>query len=184
MWLARIGIVMLLTGLVFLGNLAYQHIVPRLGPAMKLGLIVASGGSLAGLGAWLEKSRESLRNYARVLMAGGFAAMYYACYAAHFVRVLQVIESAVLGGALLLAFAGGIAWFAHRRRSETLASLAILLSYYTSCINPVGSFTLFSNVLLTAAARLLPREEPMDENHLPQRRRDLCELRLLALLRR
>ena len=151
-WLVRIGIVVLLTGLVFLGNLAYQHIVPRLGPGMKLGLIVAAGGALAGVGAWLEKRRESLRNYARVLMAGGIAAIYYACYAAHFVAVLRVIESAVLGGALLLAFAGGIAWFAHRRRSETLASLAILLSYYTSCINPVGDFTLFSNVLLTAAA--------------------------------
>ena len=151
-WLVRIGIVVLLTGLVFLGNLAYQHIVPRLGPGMKLGLIVASGGALAGIGAWLEKRRESLRNYARVLMAGGMAAIYYACYAAHFVAVLRVIENAVLGGALLLAFAGGIAWFAHRRRSETLASLAILLSYYTSCINPAGGFTLFSNVLLTAAA--------------------------------
>ncbi len=151
-WLVRIGIVVLLTGLVFLGNLAYQHIIPRLGPGMKLGLIVAAGGALAGIGAWLEKRRESLRNYARVLIAGGFAAMYYACYAAHFVAVLRVIESAVLGGALLLAFAGGIAWFAHRRRSETLATLAILLSYYTSCINPVGGFTLFSNVLLTAAA--------------------------------
>ena len=151
-WLVRIGIVVLLTGLVFLGNLAYQHIVPRLVPGMKLGLIVAAGGALAGIGAWLEKRREEVRNYARVLMAGGFAAIYYACYAAHFVAVLRVIESAVLGGALLLAFAGGIAWFAHRRRSETLASLAILLSYYTSCINPVGGFTLFSNVLLTAAA--------------------------------
>lgn len=151
-WLVRIGIVVLLTGLVFLGNLAYQHIVPRLGPGMKLGLIVAAGGALAGTGAWLENRRESLRNYARVLIAGGFAAMYYACYAAHFVAVLRVIENAVLGGALLLAFAGGIAWFAHRRRSETLASLAILLSYYTSCINPVGGFTLFSNVLLTASA--------------------------------
>lgn len=151
-WLVRIGIVMLLTGLVFLGNLAYQHIVPRLGPGMKLGLIVAAGGALAGIGGWLEKRHESLRNYGRVLLAGGFAAIYYACYAAHFVRALRLIESAVLGGALLLAFAGGVAWFAHRRRSETLASLAILLSYYTSCINPVGGFTLFSSAILTAAA--------------------------------
>ena len=151
-WLVRIGVVVLLTGLVFLGNLAYQHIVPRLTAGAKLGLIVAAGGALAGLGAWLEKKREAMRNYGRVLMAGGLAAIYYACYAAHFVTALRVIEDAVLGGALLLAFAGGLAWFAHRRRSETLASLAILLSYYTSCINPVGGFTLFSNVLLTATA--------------------------------
>lgn len=151
-WLVRIGIVVLLTGLVFLGNLAYQHIVPRLGSGMKLSLIVAAGVSLAGIGFRLEKKKEHMRNYARVLMAGGFAAIYYACYAAHFVSFLRVIESAVLGGVLLLALAGGLAWFAHRRRSELLATLVILLSYYTSCINPVGGFTLFSNVLLTATA--------------------------------
>jgi uncharacterized membrane protein len=151
-WLVRIGIVVLLTGLVFLGNLAYQHIVPRLTPAMKLALICLAGGTLAGTGAWLEGRRESLRNYARVLQAGGCAAIYYAAYAAHFVEVLRIIESPVLGGALLLTLAGGIGWVAHRRRSETLATLAVLLSYYTSCINPIGGFTLFSSLLLTATA--------------------------------
>jgi uncharacterized membrane protein len=151
-WLVRIGIVILLTGLVFLGNLAYQHIVPRLGPAAKLSLIVLAGGALGGIGLWLERARESMRNYARVLIGGACAAIYYAAYAAHFVQPLKVIENPIIGGTILLGLAGGIGWMAHRRKSETLAGFAVLLSYYTSGLNPIGGFTLFSSLLLTATA--------------------------------
>lgn len=149
-WMPRIGIVILLTGLVFLGNYAYHRIVPLLGPWGKLALLALAGAALTSLGAWLEHARETLRNYGRVLLAGGAATLYYTAYAAHFVPVLRVIESPILGGALLLAVAGAIVWCAERRGSEPVALLAVALSYYTSAINPIGGFTLFSNVLLTA----------------------------------
>lgn len=151
-WLARLGIVILLTGFVFLGNYAYHHIVPLLGAWGKLALLALGGITLGGTGAWLERSRESMRNYARVLLAGGAATFYYTAYAAHFVAALRVIESPLLGGALLLLLAGGFLWFAERRRSEPLALSAVLLSYYTAAINPIGSLSLFSNLLLTAVA--------------------------------
>ncbi len=151
-WLARIGIVILLTGLVFLGNYAYHRVIPMLGPWGKLTLLALAAGALAGTGAWLERSRESMRGYARVLIAGGAATFYYAAFAAHFVERLRVIQSPLVGGVLLLAIGGGIAWFAGRRKSEPTALLAVLLSYYTSAINPIGGFTLFSSLLLTAAA--------------------------------
>ncbi|MEO8351035.1 MAG: DUF2339 domain-containing protein [Chthoniobacteraceae bacterium] len=149
--MSRIGMVILLTGLVFLGNYAYHRIVPLLGPGGKLSLLALAGAALTGAGWWMEKSRETLRNYGRVLFGGGAAAIYYTTYAAHFVAGLRVIESPIVGGSLLLLLAGGIVWFAERRRSETIALLAIGLSYYTSAINPLGGFTLFSNLLLTAA---------------------------------
>ncbi len=148
--MARIGIVILLTGLVFLANYAYHRIIPLLGPWGKLALLTLAGGGLAGLGAWMEQTRKSLENYGRVLLAGGAATLYYTAYAAHFVPAVRVIESPLLGGAALLLLAGGIVWFADRRRSEPVALLAIGLSYYTSAINPVGAFTLFSNVILAA----------------------------------
>ncbi len=151
-WMARIGIVILLTGLVFLGNYAYHRIIPLLGAWGKLGLLALAGVALGGVGAWLERSLESMRNYGRVLFAGGAATIYYTVYAAHFVDALRVIQSPVLGGALLLALAGGFLWHAERKRSEALALPAVLLAYYTSSINSIGGFTLFSNLLLTAAA--------------------------------
>ena len=154
-WLVRIGIVILLTGLIFLGNLAYQHIIPRLGPGGKLTLIGLAGGALLATGLRLERRGESLRNYARVLFAGGCATFYYTAYAAHFVTALRVIESPLAGGLLLLVLGAGIVWEAHRRRSESLAVLAILLSYYASGVNPLGAFTLYSSLLLTASAVFL-----------------------------
>lgn len=153
-WMSRIGIVILLTGLVFLGNYAYHQIVPMLGALGKLSLLGLAGVALAGLGAWLERSRESLISYGRVLMAGGAATLYYTAYAAHFVTGLQVIENPVLGGGLLLGLTGAFMWYADRRRSEAVAVPAVLLAYYTSAINSIGLFTLFSNLLLTGAAVL------------------------------
>ena len=61
-WLARIGIVILLTGFVFLGNYAYHHIVPHLGAWGKLALLGLAGAALSGAGAWLERGREAMRN--------------------------------------------------------------------------------------------------------------------------
>jgi uncharacterized membrane protein len=151
-WLVRVGMIILLTGLVFLGNYAYRTWVTPMGPGGKLSILMLAASGLFGVGAWLEKKREELVNYARVLMAGGIAAAYYTSYAAHFVDRLRVIESPIIGGTLLLALGGGIVWFANRKRSETVALLAVLLSYYTSAINPIGTFTLFSSLILTAAA--------------------------------
>ena len=151
-WLVRVGMLILLTGLVFLGNYAYRTWVTPMGPGGKLSMLMLAADGLFGLGAWLEKKREELVNYARVLMAGGIAAAYYTSYAAHFVDRLRVIESPLIGGTMLLALGGGIVWFANRKRSETVALLAVLLSYYTSAINPIGTFTLFSSLILTAVA--------------------------------
>lgn len=151
-WLVRIGIVILLTGLVFLGNYAYHYIVPRLGPWLKLALLSFLGGGLAWLGSRLEKSSESLRNYGRVLLAGGAALLYYTTYGASFVDKLRVIYSPLLGGVLLLAVGGAVVWLAEKRQAQSVALTAILLSYYTSAINPLGLFTLYSSLLLTLAA--------------------------------
>lgn len=151
-WLARLGIVVLLTGLVFLGNYAYHLIVPVLGPWGKVSFLLMTGLGLAGAGYWMERGKESLQNFGRVLLGGGAAAVYYTIYAAHYVRGLRVIESPLVGGCLLLALAGGIAWVAERKRSESVATIAVLLSYYTAVINPIAGFTLFSSLLLTALA--------------------------------
>ena len=43
-------------------------------------------------------------------------------------------------------------WVADRKKSEVLALFAVGLAYYTSIITRVGLFTLYSNLVLTAAA--------------------------------
>ena len=72
-WLVRIGAVMILTGLVFFGNLAYQ----KMGAVGRVSLLYLASGLLLGFGAWWQRKsvKESLKNYAQVLFAGGLAAV-------------------------------------------------------------------------------------------------------------
>ncbi len=155
-WLVRIGIVMLLTGLAFFANFAYHNVVPKLGPGGKISLLYLASGLLLGAGAWWQRRnvKESLKNYAQVVFAGGLAAVYFTTYAAYHIPPLRVIESALVDGALLLAWAGVIAWIADRRKSEVMALFAVGLAFFTSVITRVGEFTLYSNLILTVAAVL------------------------------
>jgi uncharacterized membrane protein len=151
-WLVRVGIVMLLTGVVFLGTYAYKNYVGRLGPAGKVTLLYMMSGALLGLGAWLYRKQETLKNYAQVLFAGGLAAAYFTTYGAHHVAPLRVIGSAIVDGALLLGWAGYVVWLADRRKSEVLALFAVGLAFYSSVMTHVGLFTLYSNLILTITA--------------------------------
>ncbi len=161
-WLVRTGIVLLLTSLAFAGNYLYVTVVPHLGAGGKIGLLYLAAGAVTVFGAWLERSPQAreligLQNYARVVFAGGLAAIYYVTYAAHYYPRLRIVESDFFAGFLLLAWAAFMVWLADRRESEILATFAILLAYYTSAINGIASFTLFSNLVLSGGAVYLIR---------------------------
>ena len=151
-WLVRIGIVVLLTGLVFLGNFAWTEFIVNFGPLGKLMLIYLAGLGLGAVGFALKTKYKSVKSYATVLMGGGIATIYYATYAAYFVEQLRVITNPLLGGSLLIMLAAVIIFLADRIRSEGIASVTIILGFYTAAINPMSNFSLFSNLLLSAMA--------------------------------
>ncbi|HEV2692034.1 MAG TPA: hypothetical protein VG347_03990, partial [Verrucomicrobiae bacterium] len=130
------------------------NIIGKIGPAGKISLLYLASGLLLGAGAWWQRNnvKESLKNYAQVLFAGGLAAVYFTTYAAHYIPPLCVIESPLLDGILLLAWAGVIAFIADRRKSEVMALFAVGLAFYSSVITHVGEFTLYSNLILTITA--------------------------------
>jgi uncharacterized membrane protein len=153
-WLVRVGIVMVLTGLVFFGHLAYENYISRLGPGGKVTLLYLASGLLLSAGWWFQRAtvRINLKNYGQVLFAGGLAALYFTTYAAHHVEHLLVIRNAALDGTLLLLCAGFIVWIADRKKSEVLALFAVGLAFYSCIITRVGFFTLYSNLVLTLTA--------------------------------
>jgi len=153
-WLVRIGIVMLLTGVVFFGNYAYHNFIGKLGPGGKIGLLYLASFTILGVGAWWQRkeTKEALRNWAQVVFAGGLALVYFTTYFAHIIPTLCVIPSALMDGALLVGWAGFIVWIADRKKSEVLALFAVVLAYYASVITTVGGFTLYSNLILTLVA--------------------------------
>ena len=163
-WLVRVGVVLVLTGLAWMGSHLYHHIVPILGPAAKVVCLYLGAGLLTGAGAWLERSRvaaetDKLRDYARVVFAGGLAAVYYVTYAAHWNPHLRVVSDPLLAGALLLGWAAFMVWLADRLGSELLATFAILLAFYTSAVNEISSFTLAANLFLAGGAVYLLRRQ-------------------------
>ena len=162
-WLVYAGVVLALTALAFFGNYLYHNIVPHLGPVAKIVLLYGGVGALTGAAARLERSRQArenprLRTYAQTVLAAGLAGIYYVTYAAHYFENLRVIQSGLVAGAALLAWTAFMVFLAHRRNSETLATVAILLAYYASAINEgVAAFTLFANLALTGGVVFLLR---------------------------
>jgi len=151
-WLVRAGIVTLLTGLVFLGNMTYQAWIAPLGAPGKLALLFLSAFLLAGVGFWLKRGHEGLKYLGHGLMAGGAALFYYSTYASHFVPALRVVESPLLAAIFLLIVAVGFLGLAGKMGFQSAAIPTILLSYYVASINPQGGAALFSNLLLAAMA--------------------------------
>ncbi len=149
-WLVRIGIVMLLTGFVFLAKhfLTSNEVTAEL----KVASLYLLSFSLLFVGFWIGKTREAMRNYGEVLGAGGFAAVYFTTFAAHKVPGLAVISSPLLAGILLLSWAVLMVYIADRRGSQTLAVVGVVLGYYTLLIDQVSLFSLFSALILSGVA--------------------------------
>ncbi len=153
-WFARIGIGMLLAGLVFFASYAYQNYVGLLGPGGRLVLLYLAGGLLLGAGTWWQRdaAKETLKRFGQVVFAGGLASVYVTTYAAHYFDQVRVIDSPLVDGVLLLGWAGFIVWIAERKKSELLAVFAVVLACYSAIITRVGTYTLYSNLVLTVAA--------------------------------
>mgnify|MGYP001300917911 CR=1 FL=1 len=160
-WLVRLGVVLVLTGLVHLARMGYEGITDEVRPYVNASLLYLVSFGMMAAGLFLHRRFEVLKNYSEVLTGGGMAAVYFSTYALYFVErpYLGLIESPVLAGVLLIAWAAFIITLATRRQSEVMAMFAIAGAYFASYIPLIHDsggdhaiFTLFSNVALAIAA--------------------------------
>lgn len=156
LWLVRFGIVLLLTGLVLLGNFAYQNWIREMPNGVRLAGLFACAGVLIELGRRLA-AKAALKKFGEVILAGGLAFFYYCTFAAHHVARLRVIESPVLASVLLLGAAGLIAGVSWVRNAKTTAVLGLLLASYSTMLQPIGWLSSVSNLLLAGASLFLMR---------------------------
>jgi len=160
-WFVRIGVVLVLTGL---GVLAYYNrgLFVELSPLAKVSLFYLLSAAMGGVGCWLQRTREKLKNYGQVLLAGGFAGVYFTTYAAHVIAPVKVIDNATVALLLLFAWGGFMVWVADRLKSEIVALFAIGASYYATYVPLIHAdgtgdvsgdgVILFSNLVLAVAA--------------------------------
>lgn len=148
-WLVRIGVAALLTGLVLGGNHAYQNRIRHLPNGLRLAMLFLLAGIMIETGRRLAK-RETLRNFGEVILAGGLAFFYFCAYAAHGVARLRVIESPVLGALLLALAAGAIGAVSRVRQAKATALLAIVFASYATMVQPMGWLACVSGLLLAS----------------------------------
>jgi uncharacterized membrane protein len=149
-WLVRIGIVLLLTGLVLGANWAYKNWIHNLAPGIRLMGLYLCSLLIGGSGYRLTK-KSGYQRYGEVLVAGGLAFFYYCTYAAHHVSRLRVIESPVTAAVLLLGAAGVIAAISWFRQSRAIAVMGILLASYATLVQPLDWLSATSNLVLALA---------------------------------
>jgi len=154
-WFVRIGVGLLLTGLVFLSLYAYNNWFFYAPPGVKVSCFFLISLSMVIGGFLIERRREHMRHYGQVLSAGGLAAGYYTIYASHFVAALKVIDIPAVAAILLTLWAGGMLVYAAWRRGRILALMSIGMAYYSTVVNPSGWISLFSSLLLSASAMVL-----------------------------
>jgi hypothetical protein len=148
-WFVRIGIVILLTGLVFLGNYAYQNWIKDMSNGVRLTALFLCAGALAEIGRQLAK-RENLQRFGEVVLAGGMAFFYYCTFAAHHVARLKVIDSQTLGAGLLFLSAGAITAVSWMRQARVTAAFSLVLAAYATMLQPIGWMSCASNLLLAS----------------------------------
>lgn len=152
-WFVRIGVVILLTGLVFLGNYAYQNWIREMPNGVRLAALYLCAGALIETGRRLA-AKANLHRFGEVLLAGGMAFFYYCTFAAHHVGRLQVIDSPIFGAVLLFGAAGAIAAVSWIRQAKATAALGFVLAAYATMLQPIGWMSCVSNVLLGAMGLL------------------------------
>ena len=160
-WFVRVGVVMVLTGLVYLAQMGYQGIDEAVRPYVNASLLYLVSFGLMAAGLFLHKRFEFLKNFSEVLTGGGMAAVYFSTFALYAVKkenVLGLIKDPLLAGVLLAAWAIFIIWFATKKRSEVMAMFAVAGAYYASYVpliyDTTGSqvwFTFASNIALAIA---------------------------------
>jgi uncharacterized membrane protein len=157
-WFVRIGVMLILTGLGILAYYKKQFFID-LSPAVKLSIFYLMSAAMAGVGFRLQRTKVALINYGQVLVAGGFAGVYFTTYAAHVFEPVQVIENPKVALLLLFSWGGFMAWFADRIKSGTIAFFAISASYYATYVPLIHTgavlsqwVILFSNLTLAVAS--------------------------------
>jgi uncharacterized membrane protein len=142
-WLNKLGIVALVIGIALF--LAYKF--PTLSNPEKVGLGYFMSFSILALGVYLEK-KDLYRVFARALIGGGWALVFFTTYAMHFVKYTQVIDTEWIDLVLLFAVSWMMVAHTLRYNSQVVTGLAFLLGFTTVAISQNTVYCLAAGAIL------------------------------------
>lgn len=154
-WLNVIGIVVLVVGIsLFLGYTLRYY-----GPLGKVATGIGTGIGLVAIGVFVERSKK-YRLFARPIIGGGWALLYFTAYATHNVEAARIIENPVIGLVFLILVAAGIIGHSFKYRSQVVTGLAYGLGFLAVAISPLSYFSLIAISILAATLIAILRVMP------------------------
>ncbi len=151
-WLNKAGVLVLVIGIaLFLG-----YSLTNLGAGGRVAVGYGVSASMLALGVAMER-RPPYMVFARGLIGGGWAALYFTTFALHAFPAARVVESPLVGVLLLCGVAAGMVLHSLRYRSEVVTGLAFFIGFITLVIAPAPGFSLPASVPLAAALLFVAR---------------------------
>jgi Predicted membrane protein (DUF2339) len=142
-WLSKIGIVAIVIGVAyFLG--AEFH---KLSNPAKIALCYLVSGLILGTGVYLERL-DRYRVFARALIGGGWALVFFVTFAMHFVPYTRVIDTQWVDLVLLFVVAAVMVVHTLRYDSQVVTGLAFLLAFTTVAISQNTIYSLSAGAIL------------------------------------
>ena len=151
-WLSKIGISALVVGLVLLMGYTLQYV----GAWGKIGVGTGVALALIAIGVMLERVERYI-SFARPVIGGGWALLYFVAYAAHSIDAAQVITDPFAGMAVMVATAVGMILHSLRYRSQMITGFAYVLAFVAIDIGEIGTYSLVATGLLAASVVALYR---------------------------
>lgn len=145
-WLNKLGVLVLVIGIALLLSYSFT----QTGPAGRVAIGLVMSLAMLGGGIALER-REGYRIFARGLLGGGWAALYFTTYAMHALPAARIVENPYLASALLLAVAAGMILHSLRYRSQTVSGLAYFIAFATLALSDVTLFAVIALIPLAGA---------------------------------
>jgi hypothetical protein len=145
-WANKLGVFVIVIGLVWLLKYTFAHI----GPAGRVALSYSCAFALLIVGVVMER-RERYRTFAYGLIGGGWAALYLTTYAMHAIEAAKILDNPLAAAVLLLMVAIGMIVHSLRYRSQTVAGLAYFIAFVTLAIGEVTVFSVAALVPLAAS---------------------------------
>lgn len=140
-WLNRLGIGSLVIGIALFIIYSFQS----WGAVVKIVMGVLAGIALIGGGEWYEKKldkddSESRNKYWGLgLIGGGWSVLYFTAFAAYHIADVKILSNLFVEELLLTGLCAGALWHACERKSQTIATFAVMLSFVTISFSQISA---------------------------------------------
>lgn len=143
-WFNKLGILAVVIGVALLVGYSFRY----LGPVGKIGIGFTFGIGMLVFGHFIEKKKD-FSIYGKGLIAGGWAISYFTTFAMYHIPAVRLIQSPLLGMALLLGVSAITIVDIYRYKSQVATAFSYLLMFITLMITPVSLYTMAAAVPVT-----------------------------------